>query len=60
MKSKKRILLVLFTIILCIGTDQITKEIVRSHLPRTKPLTLVEGMLRLDYIENKGAVFAFE
>jgi len=60
MKSQKKILLVLFTIILCIGSDQITKEIVRSHLPGTKPLTLVRGMLRLDYIENKGAVFALE
>ncbi len=46
--------------ILCIGIDQITKEIVGSHLPRTKPLTLARGILRLDYTENKGAVFAPE
>ncbi len=60
MNNRKKIILVLFTIIFCIGSDQITKEIVRSHLPGTKPLTLFKGMLRLDYLENKGAVFALE
>jgi len=60
MKSQKRIFLIFFIIILCIGVDQLTKEIVRSDLPRTKPLTLVEGILSLDYVENKGGVFALE
>lgn len=60
MKSQKRIFLIFFIIILCIGVDQLTKEIVRSDLPRTKPLTLVKGMLSLDYAENKGGVFALE
>jgi lipoprotein signal peptidase len=60
MKSQKRIFLVFFIIILCIGADQLTKQIVRSDLPRTKRLTLVKGMLSLDYVENKGGVFAFE
>jgi lipoprotein signal peptidase len=60
MKSQKRIFLVFFIIILCIGADQLTKQIVRSDLPRTKRLTLVKGMLSLDYVENKGGVFALE
>ncbi len=60
MESRKKIFLILLTIMLCVGCDQITKEIVKSHLPRTKPLTLVKGMLSLDYVENKGGVFAFE
>ena len=55
-----RIFLIFFFIILCIGADRLTKEIVGSDLPRTKPLTLVKGMLSLDYVENKGGVFAFE
>ncbi len=55
-----RIFLIFFIIILCIGADRLTKEIVRSDLPRTKPLTLVQGMLSLDYVENKGGVFALE
>ena len=60
MKSQKRIFLIFFVIILCIGADRLTKEIVRSDLPRTKPLTLVAGILSLDYVENKGGVFALE
>ncbi len=60
MKKKKRIFLIFFIIILCIGADRLTKQIVRSDLPGTKPLTLVKGMLTLDYVENKGGVFAFE
>ncbi|HIJ68443.1 MAG TPA: hypothetical protein HPP81_11305 [Deltaproteobacteria bacterium] len=60
MKNQKRIFLIFFIIILCIGADRLTKEIVRSDLPRTKPLTLVQGMLSLDYVENKGGVFALE
>ena len=60
MKSQKRIFLVFFIIILCIGADQLTKQIVRSDLPRTKRLTFVKEMLSLDYVENKGGVFALE
>ncbi len=60
MKSQERIFLIFFIVILCIGADRLTKEIVRSDLPRTQPLTLVKGMLSLDYVENKGGVFAFE
>jgi lipoprotein signal peptidase len=60
MKSQKRIFFIFCIVILCIGADRITKEIVRSDLPRTKPLTLVKGMLSLDYVENRGGVFAFE
>jgi lipoprotein signal peptidase len=60
MKNQKRIFLIFFIIILSIGADRLTKEIVRSDLPRTKPLTLVQGMLSLDYVENKGGVFALE
>jgi lipoprotein signal peptidase len=60
MKSRNRILLIVLTIVLCVGADQLTKQIIRSDLPRAKPLTLVKGMLSLDYVENKGGVFAFE
>ncbi len=59
MINQKRIFLVLFTLILCIGSDQVTKEIIRLHLSRTKPLVLMTG-ISLDYVENKGAVFSFE
>ena len=60
MTNRKRIFLVLFTIFLCVGADQIAKEIVKSRLPRARPLTFAGTMLKLDYSENKGAVFSFE
>ncbi len=60
MKGRKKFFFILFTIIVCIVSDQITKEIIKSQLPRTKPLTLARGMLSLDYVENKGGVFAME
>ncbi len=60
MAHTKRIFLVVFILILSIASDQITKEIARSHLPRTKVYSVAGGMLKLDYTENKGAVFSFE
>jgi len=60
MKSKKRILLIFLVILLCTASDQLTKKMVRSSLSRTTPLTLINGMVSLDYAENKGGVFAFE
>lgn len=56
----RKILFILFTIVLCIGCDQITKDMVKAHLPRTRPLVLMKGVLSLDYVENKGGVFALE
>ena len=60
MKTQTRIFLIVLIMVFCIGSDQLTKQIIRSDLPRTKPLTLVKGMLSLDYVENKGGVFALE
>lgn len=60
MKSQTRIFLIFLVIILCAGSDQLTKGIVRSGLPKTTSLTLMNGMLSLDYVENRGGVFAFE
>ncbi len=60
MANRTRVFLVLFTIVLCVGADQISKEFVKSHLPKTKPMHFASGMLKLDYSENKGGVFSFE
>ncbi len=60
MKNPKKILLIFSILLLCIVSDQITKNIVRSDLPRTKPLILVNGILSLNYVDNKGGVFASE
>ncbi len=60
MKSAKKTLFVFLIIFLCIGADQLTKKIVRSDLPRTRPIVLVKGLLKLDYADNRGGVFVFE
>lgn len=60
MKSAQRTLFVFLVILVCIGADQLTKRIVRSDLPRTRPVVLINGVLKLDYTDNRGGVFAFE
>lgn len=60
MTSRTRIFLVAFTIVLAIGADQISKDIARTHLSKTKAVSVADGALRFDYSENKGAVFSFE
>ncbi len=60
MEKGKRAFLVLLTLVVCIMSDQLSKDLVKSHLPRKKPLVIAGGMLKLDYSENKGAVFSFE
>jgi signal peptidase II len=52
--------LVLLTVLLCVGCDQAAKEIARSHLPKTKALSFAGDMVRFDYTENRGAVLSFE
>jgi signal peptidase II len=60
MTGWKRALLVLLTIISCVGCDQITKSMAKSHLPKNKILYFAGGTLKLDYAENVGGVLTFE
>lgn len=60
MPSRKRVLLVAFTLLFCIGCDQATKHLVRNYLPRNKVVTLAGSPLKLHYSENKEASFSFE
>ena len=60
MTKLKRIILVLFIILSCVGCDQITKTLAKSHLPRARVLSFAGDTLRFDYAENKGAVLTFE
>ncbi|MGC8494694.1 MAG: signal peptidase II [Syntrophobacteraceae bacterium] len=60
MKRAKRIFFAYMIILLCIGADQLTKQIVRTDMPKTKSIVLITGVLKLDYADNRGGVFAFE
>ena len=55
MPTPTKILLVLFTLTLCVGCDQTAKSIAQSHLSRTEVVSLAGDTLRLQYAENKGA-----
>ncbi|MHC1728449.1 MAG: hypothetical protein AB9866_21015 [Syntrophobacteraceae bacterium] len=56
----KKALLVLFTLILCIGIDQLSKALARSYLSAARPLSVAGGVLKLNFSVNKSAEFAFE
>lgn len=60
MRRRNRILLVFFTIVLCMAADQYTKVLAKAHLPKNKVISYASGTLRLDYLENKGGVLSFE
>ncbi len=60
MTKRKRALLILLTIFFCIGADQITKCMVKSHLPYNKMFSFAGDTFRLDYHVNEGAVLTFE
>lgn len=60
MTKRKRIILILLIIVSCVGCDQITKVIAKAYLPRIHVLSFAGDTLRLDYVENKGAVLTFE
>jgi signal peptidase II len=51
----KRVLLILLIVVWCVGCDQATKSIAKSHLPKSQMLSFVGDTVRLQYTENKGA-----
>src|SRR5438128_1354461 len=55
MTTLKRVLLILLTVVWCVGCDQATKSIAKSHLPKSRMLSFVGDTVRLQYTENKGA-----
>lgn len=48
-----------FTIIfaLCLGLDQFTKYLAIGHLKGGNDIVLIDGVLELQYLENRGAAF---
>jgi signal peptidase II len=54
MKRWPRILLVLITVIACVGCDQTAKAVAERHLKQTRFVSLAGDTLRLHYTENRG------
>jgi len=55
MRTLKKAALIVLILCSCVGCDQVTKNMARNHLASSSPITLMEGMFRLQYSENPGA-----
>jgi len=55
MSFTKRIFIVLFVLLACVGCDQSTKALAEARLPRTQPLSLLADSVRLQTVHNPGA-----
>lgn len=59
MKEKKafRIIIDILAIALLLSIDQFTKHLAIINLKGQAPVSLIDGVLELQYLENKGAAF---
>lgn len=55
MKQASKIMIIVVTLLSCIGCDQVTKNIARQNLMGGEPLTFLGNIVRFQYIENPGA-----
>lgn len=55
MRSNVKLVLVSLISVLCIGCDQVTKSAAKRTLADSEPLSMLQGFIRLEYIENPGA-----
>jgi signal peptidase II len=51
----KRLLLILFVLVACVGCDQSTKMYAEANLPRVRPLSLLSDTVRLQVTHNEGS-----
>jgi signal peptidase II len=58
MKGVRRVVLIVFVMISCVGCDQVSKTIARRNLTETETASFLGDFLRLKYTENPGAFFS--
>ena len=56
-KKRKRLILDLVFILVLIALDQITKYLAVLMLKDKQAFKIIDGVLELNYLENKGAAF---
>lgn len=56
-KSFIKYLVFVFVSVILIAVDQITKKLALKHLYNNKPYVIVDNVLELTYVENRGAAF---
>jgi len=55
MKQASKIIMMIVTLLSCVGCDQVTKNIARQNLVNGESLSFFGSTFRLQYIENPGA-----
>ena len=55
MSTVKRMLIILFVLLACVGCDQTTKAYAEARLPRVQPLSLLSDTVRLQVTHNEGS-----
>jgi signal peptidase II len=55
----KRSVLILSLLVLCVGCDQITKDVARHQLAFEPPKSWLHDTIRLEYAENTGVFLSF-
>lgn len=55
MRTVKRLFIIFFVLIACVGCDQTTKFFAESSLPRVQALSFLSGTVRLQVAHNEGA-----
>ncbi len=56
MTKLHRLGLVFLILISCTGCDQMTKNIARESLASSAPISILNGLVRVEYTENPGAI----
>lgn len=59
MNLKKRAIITIIVIVVCIGCDRLTKYIAKENLPQYQVISLLHDTIRLQYAENTGAFLSF-
>ena len=55
MKTAKKVTIIFFVLISCVGCDQVTKNIAKHNLTKFETISFLNDTLRLQYAENQGA-----
>lgn len=58
MKIITRLSVVISVLVLCTGCDQVTKNIAQRTLASAAPISLLRGVVRIQYAENPGGMLS--
>ena len=53
-----RLGIVILVLVLCTGCDQVTKKIAQNTLASAAPISLLRGVVRIQYAENSGGMLS--